>query len=195
MSIIHGFIIVDVQNDFCQGGALPVPDGNAIIPCLNKYIQLFTKKNLPIFATRDWHPKKTKHFELYGGKWPVHCVQNSWGAEFHPDLKLPSNTIIISAGMNPDDDGYSGFEGIDQQNRSLYDVLKSLNVTKLSIGGLATEYCVKATTINALQYGFEVNLLTDAIRGINIQPSDSNNAILEMEHKGAHLVTLHDFSI
>jgi nicotinamidase/pyrazinamidase len=195
MSKIHSLILIDVQNDFCSGGALPVPDGNAIIPILNNYIQTFTKTNNPIIATRDWHPKKTKHFELYGGKWPIHCVQNSWGAEFHPDLKLPSNTIIISAGMNPDEDGYSGFEGIDQQNRSLYDVLKAINVSKLSIGGLATEYCVKATIINALQYGFEVNLLTDAIRGINLQPSDSNNAILEMEQKGAHMATLTNFSI
>ena len=101
-------ILVDVQNDFCPGGALAVKDGDQIVPVLNHYIDKFTKAGLPIFATRDWHPEKTSHFNTDGGPWPPHCIQGSMGAQFHPDLKLPAGTVIVSAGMGSDEDGYSG---------------------------------------------------------------------------------------
>src|SRR4029077_8640007 len=98
-------IVVDVQNDFCPGGALAVKDGKKIVPVLNRYIDKFTKAGLPIFATRYWHPAKTSHFNTSVGPWPPHCIQGSTGAQFHPDLKLPADTVIVSAGMGSDEDG------------------------------------------------------------------------------------------
>lgn len=186
----NALIIVDLQNDFLPGGALAVPDGNKIIPVLNEYISIFKNHNLPIIATRDWHPRITKHFKQYGGLWPPHCIQNTRGAQFHPDLHFPSDTIIISAGMGEDQDGYSGFEGIDLSGKPLINVLKDRQISHLSIGGLATDYCVKATVIQAIKFGFIVNLLTDAIMGINIQLFDSQKAINEMVNQGANLTTI-----
>ena len=195
MKTTHALVIVDVQNDFCTGGTLPVPEGEMIISVLNKYITLFTKRELPVFATRDWHPENTMHFQKFGGKWPVHCVQNTWGAKFHPDLKLPPQTVIISAGISPQQEGYSGFEGTDPQGKPFYEVLKEKNVKEISLGGLATEYCVKFTTLNALEYGFTVNLLSDAIKGINLLPTDSQEAINEMEKHGAAIVTIDNLKL
>jgi nicotinamidase/pyrazinamidase len=186
----HALIIVDFQNDFLPGGALAVPDGNKIIPVLNEYISLFINHHLPIIATRDWHPRKTRHFKQYGGLWPPHCIQNTWGAQFHPDLHLPSDTIIISKGTGEAQEGYSGFEGVDHSGKPLIDVLKDNQIFHLSIGGLATDYCVKATVIESAKFGFRVNLLTDAIMGIDIQPFDSRKAIDEMVIHGANLTTI-----
>src|SRR3990172_5062826 len=95
MTKSSALVIVDVQNDFCPGGALPVPEGDKVVPVLNKYIQRFQKAGLPIYASRDWHPEKTKRFKAFGGLWPPHCVQGTKGAAFHPDLKLPKDTIIL----------------------------------------------------------------------------------------------------
>ena len=183
-------IIIDLQNDFLTGGALPVPDGDKIIPVLNEYISLFKNRHLPIIATRDWHPRITKHFKQYGGLWSPHCIQNTWGAQFHPDLHLPSDIIIIYAGTTEDQEGYSGFEGVDHSVNPLINVLKERQISHLFIGGLATDYCVKATVIQAVKFGFKVNLLTDAIMGINLQPSDSQKAIDEMVSQGANLSTI-----
>lgn len=186
----NALIIVDLQNDFLPGGALAVPNGQKIIPVLNEYISLFKNRHLPIIATRDWHPRITKHFKQYGGLWPPHCIQNTWGAQFHPDLHLSSDTIIISAGTTEDQEGYSGFEGADHSGKPLINVLEDMQISHLFIGGLATDYCVKATVIQAVKFGFKVNLLTDAIMGINIQPSDSQKAIDEMVSMGADLSTI-----
>ena len=187
-------LIVDVQNDFCPGGTLAVPEGGRIISILNKYIKIFSKEKLPIFASRDWHPKQTKHFKKFGGAWPKHCVQNTRGARFHPHLKLPNVTTILSKGMDPDKDSYSAFEAVDSNGTELSKLLKILGIGELFVGGLATDYCVKSSALDALKFGFKVNLLTDAIRGVNIKPKDSEDAIEEMVGRGAKKMTFEKLS-
>ncbi|MCM8801276.1 MAG: bifunctional nicotinamidase/pyrazinamidase [Candidatus Omnitrophica bacterium] len=184
----RALLIVDLQNDFCPHGALAVPQGDKIVPLINKYIKLFSKNKLPIFASRDWHPKKTTHFKKFGGLWPVHCVQGSKGAQFHPDLKLPKETVIISKGMSPQKDSYSAFDGEDSSGQPLYNLLKILRIKELYVGGLATDYCVKETVLEALRKGFKVRLLLDAVKGVNIKKGDSEKAIQEMKTQGAKLI-------
>ncbi|HIE14453.1 TPA: bifunctional nicotinamidase/pyrazinamidase [Candidatus Bathyarchaeota archaeon] len=180
-------IIVDVQRDFCPGGSLPVPNGDEVIEVLNEYIKMFKDAGALIYATRDWHPPNHISFRDYGGLWPPHCIQGSPGAEFHPDLKLPEDTIIISKATETKREAYSGFEGTE-----LKDSLLNKKVERVFIGGLATDYCVKSTVLDALRYGFKTFLLTDAIRGVNISPGDSERAIEEMVKKGAIKITLSD---
>lgn len=182
-------LIVDVQNDFCPGGALAVPDGDKVVPVLNKYVKKFSGKDLPIFASRDWHPKKTGHFKKYGGEWPPHCVQNTKGARFHPKLKLPKDTIILSKGMDPKKDSYSAFQAVDPNGVEFLKVLKILGVGELFVGGLATDYCVKFSVLGALKFGFKTSLLIDAIKGVNIKPGDSEKAIKQMVGRGAKKVS------
>ena len=156
---------------------------------LNKYIAAFVKQDALVIASRDWHPRRTKHFKEFGGPWPAHCVQNTPGAAFHPALKLPPQTIIVSKGMDPDKDSYSAFQAVDEKGRPLRDILKDAGVKELWTGGLATDYCVKASVLDALKH-FRVNLLMDAIKGVNIHPDDSKLAVEEMLHAGAQEMTL-----
>ena len=181
-------ILVDIQNDFCPGGALAVEDGDQVVPVLNRYIDKFRKACLPIFATRDWHPEKTTHFKSGGGPWPPHCIQGSKGARFHPDLKLLADVLVVSAGMGADEDGYSGFLGIDDRGVKLVDLLRQRGIERLFVGGLATDYCVKHTVLDGLKEGFKVVLLMDSIRGVNLKPGDSEHAIAEMVQAGAEIV-------
>ena len=180
-------VIVDVQRDFCPGGALAVVEGDKVVPVLNRYIEKFKKAHLPIFATRDWHPEKTSHFNTCGGVWPPHCVQGSPGADFHPDLALPEDALVVSAGMAPDEDGYSGFLGIDANGVKLAGLLRQLDVERLYVGGLATDYCVKHTVLDGLKEGFKVVLIEGAVRGVNLQPGDSERAIAEMIRAGCRM--------
>jgi nicotinamidase/pyrazinamidase len=180
-------IIVDVQVDFCPGGALPVPDGDKIIPFINRYIKIFKENNLPIIATRDWHPPNHISFKPYGGIWPIHCVQNTPGAAFHPKLKLPNDVIIISKATEPNKEAYSGFEGTE-----LSSILNSKGVRRLFIGGLATDYCVKNTVLDALKLGFQAFLLLDGTKGVNVNPDDSKKAIEEMVRKGAVAIRINN---
>jgi nicotinamidase-related amidase len=173
-------IIVDVQKDFCPGGALPVPEGDRIIPTLNKYINTFRRAKAKIFATRDWHPPNHMSFKPFGGMWPSHCVQNTEGAESHPDLKLPEEATIISKATNPRKESYSGFDGTELEAE-----LRKEDITRVFVGGLATDYCVKNTVLDALRLGFETVLLDDAAKGINRNPRDSAEALEEMTRKGA----------
>lgn len=188
----RALLIVDVQNDFCPGGALAVPEGDKVVPVLNKYIALFSSKNLPVFASRDWHPEKTKHFKHFGGLWPKHCIRGTEGANFHPNLKLPEQTIIVSKGMNPEQDSYSVFQAIDSKGNTFIKILNSLEVTELYVGGLATDYCVKETVLDALRQNFDVKLLIDATRGVSGE--NSNRAIKEMTRRGAQKITLEKLS-
>ena len=188
-------LIVDVQNDFCPGGKLPVPEGDKVVPVLNKYIKIFSRRNLPIFASCDWHPEKSRHFKDFGGLWPVHCIQGTEGAEFHPELRLPEDAIIIFKGTEPEEDAYSSFQGKDKEGRNLDYLLNKFGVGELYIGGLATEYCVKETVLDALKKGFRVNLLVDAIRGVDIKKGDSAKAIEEMVRNGAVRITLEEISL
>lgn len=192
MKLKKALLIVDMQNDFCPGGKLPVKEGDKIVPILNKYIKIFSQKKLPIFASRDWHPKKTKHFKRFGGVWPEHCVQNSKGAQFHPKLRLPKEVIVISKGMDPQIDAYSVFGGQDENGQDFLNLLKILGVKELYIGGLATDYCVKSTVLDALKLKFKVKLLTDAIKGVDLKEGDSGRAIEEMVKNGAKKMTLEE---
>lgn len=192
MKFKKALLVVDVQNDFCPCGALEIKDGDKIIPAINKYIKIFSKKKLPIFATRDWHPKKTKHFKDFGGLWPVHCVQGTKGAQFHPRLKLPKDAILVYKGMDPKKNSYSAFQAEDANGMSLSNLLKILGIKELYTAGLATDYCVKFTTHDAIRQGFKVKILLDAIKGVNLKPYDSEEAIKEMVKNGAEKVTLKD---
>lgn len=183
-------LIVDVQNDFCPGGALAVPEGDKIVPILNKYMMIFSRKKWPIFASRDWHPQETKHFKQFGGLWPEHCIQNTKGAGFHPDLRLPQETIILSKGMDPDKDSYSAFQAVDSKGTKFFELLKISGINELFVGGLATDYCVKSSVLDALKFGFKVKLLIDSIKGVNIKSKDSDQAIEEMVSCGAEKMTL-----
>ncbi|MEM1586958.1 MAG: nicotinamidase [Candidatus Bathyarchaeia archaeon] len=178
-------IVVDVQVDFCPGGALPVPEGDKIIPALNEYIRRFKAAGALIVATRDWHPPNHISFRTQGGPWPPHCVQGTRGAEFHPNLRLPREAIIMSKATDPLKEAYSGFEGTD-----LVDELRKAGVKRVFVGGLATEYCVKSTVLDAIKYGFETFLLEDAVRGIDVRPGDVERAVKEMLERGAKKITL-----
>jgi nicotinamidase/pyrazinamidase len=182
-------LIVDVQLDFCPGGALAVPEGDAIIPLLNKYMKLFSGHSHPVFATRDWHARQTKHFKEFGGTWPQHCVQDTKGAQFHPMLALPERAIILSKGMYADGEVYSAFQAVDEHQTGFDRLLRQHGVTSLFIGGLATDYCVKWTVLDALQCGYKTTLLVDAIKGVNIKPGDSEAALDEMFRLGVQKTT------
>lgn len=178
-------LLVDVQNDFCPGGALPVPQGDRVVPILNRYIEQFAVADLPIFASRDWHPPVTKHFKAYGGLWPPHCVQNTPGAAFHPGLKVGPAVTIVSKGMDPEQNAYSAFQAFSSDGTPFDKLLRSAGVEHLYVGGLATDYCVRASVLDALRAGFQVTLLEDAIQGVEVQPRDSERAVEEMSHAGA----------
>lgn len=188
MQAKDALIIVDVQNDFCPGGALAVRGGDEVVPVLNRAIDKFSAAGLPIFATRDWHPAKTSHFKAYGGLWPVHCVQGTGGADFHPGLHLNKDVVVVSAGMLPTEEGYSGFQATDASGSGLAEVLRRKGVERLFVGGLATDYCVKHTVLDGLKEGFKVTLLVDAVRAVNLSPDDGERAIDEMTKAGATTV-------
>ncbi len=178
-------ILVDVQNDFLPGGSLAVPDGNAVITPLNAYAERFARQGLPVFATRDWHPLNHCSFEVNGGIWPVHCVQQSHGAEFAPDLSLPTATEIISKDDTPTQNTYSGFACTELRER-----LRLLGIERIFIGGLATDYCVLNTVLDGIKAGFAVVVLEDAIQAVNVKPDDGEHAIERMCIAGAELITL-----
>lgn len=183
-------LVVDAQVDFCPGGALPVPRGDQVIHALNRYLDLFKRRSAPIFASRDWHTKLSKHFKANGGEWPVHCVQGTLGAEFHPSLVLPSDTIVISKGMASWDDGYSAMQGVTENGTPFIMLLRHMELDRLYVGGLATDFCVRQTVLEALKAGFDVTLLTDAVGGVDLRPGDSERAVAEMIHSGANIATL-----
>jgi nicotinamidase/pyrazinamidase len=185
-------LIVDVQNDFCPGGALAVAQGEQIIPAVNRAISSFSSRGLPIIASRDWHPERTSHFRDYGGIWPPHCIQATAGAAFHPALRLPPNTLILSKGTEADHDDYSAFHARDDQGRMLAEILADLGVNALYVCGLATDYCVKETVREAQRYRVAVTVLTDAIKGVDLKPGDSEKAVREMMAAGAKLATAAD---
>lgn len=177
-------LIVDVQNDFLPGGSLAVPRGDEVVPVLNGAIDDFVAHDLPIVATRDWHPAAHCSFREQGGRWPPHCVAGTHGAAFASALRLPPGTIVISKATTPDQDAYSGFQGTDLDQR-----LRAAGIRRLFIGGLATDYCVLNTVRDALQHGYTVMLMTDAIRAVDIQPGNGQRAETEMLGLGAQSIT------
>ncbi len=178
-------LIVDVQNDFCTGGALAVPESERVVAALNRYISHAAAGGLPIYASRDWHPANTSHFADHGGTWPVHCVENTHGARFHRDLRLPSNAIVVTKGVDPDRHGYSAFEGHTADGPGLAEDLRQRGVTHVYVGGLATDYCVRQTALDALAHGLRVTVLEDAIAGVDLKAGDSARALHELREKGA----------
>lgn len=181
-------IVVDMQKDFMPGGALPVPEGDKIIPRLNQYTKLFNSLGLPVFFTRDWHPPDHISFKEQGGVWPPHCVQNTEGAMFHKDLFIPQdNRFIISKGTSKDFDAYSGFQGT-----ILDSLLRERGIRRVFVGGVATDYCVKNTVLGAINLGYEAFLLLDGIKGVDVNPGDSERAIEEMLRAGAVGISIED---
>ena len=178
----RALIVVDVQNDFCPGGALAVEHGDEVVAPLNRLINEFIERGEPVYKSRDWHPARTKHFSAYGGTWPVHCVQNTPGAEFHKDLLDDPRVRVVSKGLG-DEDSYSAFDGT-----TLAEDLRRRGVREVWVGGLATDYCVKNTVLDALREGFRVRALSDAMRAVNLQPGDGQRAIEEMRAAGAEIV-------
>lgn len=177
-------LAIDIQNDFLPGGRLAVAEGDQVIQAMNMYIDCFIRRQLPVFATRDWHPKNHHSFVQHGGPWPEHCVAGSTGAKFANSLHLPETVNIISKGTKADTDGYSGFE-----NPCLKTQLEKLSVSRLFIGGLATDYCVFNTVCDALNLNYQVLLLTDAVHAVNVHRHDGEQAIKKMILKGAVPVT------
>jgi len=185
MTTNSALLIVDVQNDFCPGGALPVAEGDRVVAPLNRAVELFAAAKLPVVASRDWHPPVTSHFSDYGGRWPSHCVQESFGAAFHPCLQLPESYYLISKGTESGSDGYSAYDGRLADGTSLQQLLAELGVERLYVGGLATDYCVKESVLAALRHGLRVVVLEDAIAGVEISAGDSCRAMEEMKAAGA----------
>jgi nicotinamidase/pyrazinamidase len=183
-------IVVDAQNDFCPGGALAVPEGDQVIPVLNEYIRIFLSLSIPIYFTRDWHPADHISFKPQGGIWPPHCIQGTKGAAFHPLLSLPDEAVIISKGSDLMEDAYSGFQGT-----GLADRLKRQGIRRLFIGGLATDYCVKNTVLDALEAGFETIYLADASRGVEVAPGDTSKAISDIQEGGAYSISSKDLEL
>jgi len=181
----EALLIVDVQRDFCAGGALEAPNADAILPALNRHIAEARAEGVTIYASRDWHPRQTTHFKEFGGEWPPHCVENTEGAKFHPNLQLPAETVVISKGDDPARPGYSAFDGKTDQGRPLLDDLRARGITTVKVAGLCTDYCVKDTTLDALRGGLDATVLTDAIAAINVRPGDAERALEEMAAAGA----------
>jgi nicotinamidase/pyrazinamidase len=178
-------LVVDVQNDFLPGGALAVPEGDAVVVPLNAYIELFERERLPVFATRDWHPPGHCSFRAQGGPWPPHCIAGSPGAEFAAGLRLPADAARIAKAARVDADAYSGFDGTE-----LDALLRGARVRRVFVGGLATDYCVLNTVRDALRLGYEVMLLRDAVRAVDAAPGDGARAEAEMIGLGAQPVEL-----
>lgn len=170
-------IVVDVQRDFCPGGSLAVPNGDDVVGASNWMMSHADN----VYVTRDWHPVKTPHFD----KWPPHCIAHTVGAEFHPNLWVPDYAAIIYKGFYELDGGYSAFGGQDWRGHELDRMLHNQMVNKLYVMGLATDYCVKETVLQAIRYGYKVEVILDAVAAVNLQPQDGSHAIQVMSDAGA----------
>lgn len=175
---------MDVQNDFCAGGALAVGGADEIIPFLNVVIQAFAHASLPVFFTRDWHPRGHMSFAERGGRWPPHCIQGTHGADLHPRLVLPNGAVVIDKGTAADFEAYSGFQGTDLERR-----LRDEKVEGVYVGGLATDYCVKQTAIDAVAAGFKVWVMRDCVRAVGLSPGDVEAALQKMADGGVRFAT------
>jgi nicotinamidase/pyrazinamidase len=173
----RALLIIDFQNDFVPGGALPVPDGDAIAPRVTELLD--SGEFELVVATRDWHPADHDSFAAQGGPWPPHCVQGSEGAELHPSLDRAKVDVVIDAGYRPELEGYSGFEETELER-----VLRDHGIDSVTVVGLATDYCVRATALDALGRGFDVVVDRAGVRGIDVEPGDSDRALAEVESAG-----------
>jgi len=178
---MRGLLIVDVQNDFCPRGSLAVSEGDKVVPVINRLMKLFPV----VVASKDWHPRKTVHFQ----KWPPHCVHNSRGAEFHPDIHDVGIQQVFLKGTGDRDDGYSAYEAT---NLNLEQYLKDHKVNELFVVGLATDYCVKASALDSVKRGFKTFVVTDAVAAVNLNPQDGENALRGMKDEGVVLIESKD---
>ena len=179
---MKALLIVDVQNDFCPGGSLAVPKGDEVVPVINRLIDVFPL----VVASRDWHPKDSVHFE----KWPHHCVQETRGAEFHPGLNAGKIQQVFLKGTRNQDDGYSAFEAT---SLDLLGFLRQKNVDELVVTGLATDYCVKASALDAVKNGFKTWVVSDAVKAVDVKPGDGEKALQEMQQAGVKVVPSQQF--
>jgi nicotinamidase/pyrazinamidase len=187
-------VIVDVQNDFADpNGSLSVAGARAAIPVINEQAALARKNGALVALTQDWHPQRTPHFIRDGGPWPAHCVAETWGAELHPELAVPEGTAIVRKGSNGED-GYSAFTMRDPTSGTdvptmLEPLLGTAGVEEVVVVGIATDYCVKATVLDAIRLGFGTTVLTDAIAAVDVSPGDGERALAELAAAGARLAT------
>jgi len=173
-------LVIDVQNDFCKGGTLAIEEGERVVPILNRWLRAARDRGIPVYASRDWHPRGHLSFVEAGGQWPAHCIQDTEGAAFHPDLELPDDVVLVAKGVRFDLDPYSAFgeTGLDQR-------LRRDGVRRLWVGGLALDVCVHATVLDALRVGLEVRVIVDATRPVSVE--NGRRARDEMESAGAIL--------
>jgi nicotinamidase/pyrazinamidase len=176
---MDGLIVVDVQNDFCPGGALAVSDGDAVVPRVNELAREFPF----VVATRDWHPPDHSSFAAQGGPWPVHCIQNTEGAQLHRALEEASIDVVLDKGQSSDTDGYSGFDGT-----GLASLLRDRGIDRVHVAGLALDYCVKQTALDARRAGFDVVVHADAARPVDVRPGDGARAVEELRAAGVEVV-------
>jgi nicotinamidase/pyrazinamidase len=176
---MRALIVVDVQNDFCPGGALAVPDGDAVVEPIN----VMAREAPFVVATRDWHPADHESFGEQGGPWPVHCVAGTAGAELHPEIDSGQVDVIVDKGQAPDREGYSGFEDTE-----LLQLLRDRGVDAVDVAGLALDYCVKATALDARRHGFDVTVHRGATRAVEVQPGDAERAVEELRAAGVSVV-------
>jgi nicotinamidase/pyrazinamidase len=174
----RALLIIDFQNDFTSGGALEVPGGDEIAEPVRRLAAEYEH----VFATRDWHPPDHASFETEGGPWPVHCVQGTHGAELHPAMRDIEVEAIVDVGVERDDEGYSGFE-----KSKLAELLHERGIQEVTVVGLATDYCVRASAIDACREGFDTTVVTDAIRAVEVEPGDGERALEDMKRAGARL--------
>jgi nicotinamidase/pyrazinamidase len=173
-------LVIDVQNDFCPGGALPIEEGDRVLPILNRWLRAAGERGIPVYASRDWHPRGHPSFVEAGGPWPSHCVQDTEGAAFHADLQLPADVVLVAKGVRFDTDQYSAFNETGLEER-----LRRDGVRRLFVGGLALDVCVRATVLDALRAGFEVGVLVNATRPVAAE--EGRSALDEMVSAGAFL--------
>ncbi len=181
-------IILDVQNDFCHGGAMPVRNGHLIAAKLSKLAKKFSKSKAPIIATQEWHPSDHSSFRSMNGQWPDHCIQNTLGADFHPDLLLPPETNIVRKGIDKNIDAYSGFVASNLEN-----LLLEKGIQKLYISGLATDTCVLNTVIDAITLGYSTYVISDGVAAYDVEPGDGDRALHLMQFNDAVLVHSEQF--
>lgn len=179
MSPPPALLVVDVQVDFCPGGPLEVREGDQVISGLNSIIGMFASRGYPVFFTRDWHPPNHVSFKARGGPWPPHCIAGTKGAKFHPELEVPPGAAVVSKGTSPESEAYSAFQGTDLEEQ-----LRRIGAESVVVGGLATDYCVRATALDALHAGFRVSVLKDCVRAVDARPGDGASALVELRREG-----------
>lgn len=179
-SAAEALLVVDMQRDFMPGGTLPVPQADALIPHVNHYIDHFTAVGTPVYLSRDWHPPNHCSFREYGGHWPAHCIAGTPGADFARGLRVPASAVIVSKATTAEADAYSAFE-----RTSLATLLQARGVRHLWVAGVATEYCVRASVLDARRLGLHVTVLVDAIAGVDATAGDADRALAEMIAAGA----------